>query len=71
MVCTKWRRITYDHSLWRDADLRGLNLMTEKSLTLIDRISSCVLTMNLNGCALTVALITAVADKCVNLKSLR
>ena len=70
MVCRKWRRIAYDHSLWRDADLRGLDL-TEKSLALIDRISPVVSTMNISGCALTVAFITAIAEKCVSLKTLR
>ena len=71
MVSTKWRRITYDHSLWRDADLRGLDLTTEKSLTLIDRVYSHVFRINLNGCTLTVLLIKAIAERCVNLKSLR
>ena len=71
MVCTQWRRIAHDHSLWRDADLRGLNLTAERTVTLIDRISSSVLSMNLNGCPLTVSFITAVAEKCSNLKSLR
>ncbi|XP_068721489.1 F-box/LRR-repeat protein 20-like [Montipora capricornis] len=70
MVCRQWRRIAYDQSLWREADLRGLNLTTRRCLTLIDRISSYVKTMNLNGCALTVSLIASVAEKCVNLKSL-
>lgn len=71
MVSTKWRRIAYDHSLWRDADLRGLDLTTEKSLTLINRIYSNVFRINLSGCTLTVSLITAIAERCVNLKSLR
>lgn len=70
MVCKKWRRIAYDHSLWRDADLRGLNL-TERTLVLIDRISSFVFAMNISGCAVTVSFITAIAEKCVNLKTLR
>lgn len=69
-VCRKWRRIAYDHSLWRNADLRGLHL-TERSLILIDRISPVVFTMNISGCALSVSLITAIAEKCVNLKTLR
>ena len=70
MVCKKWQRIAYDHSLWRDADLRGLNL-TERTLALIDRISSFVFTMNISGCAVTVSFITAIAEKCINLKTLR
>lgn len=70
MVCKKWRRIAYDHSLWRDADLRGLNL-TERTLVLIDRISSFVFTINISGCAVTVSFITAIAEKCINLKTLR
>lgn len=70
MVCKKWRRIAYDHSLWRDADLRGLKL-TERTLALIDRISSFVFTMNISGCAVTVSFITAIAEKCINLKTLR
>lgn len=71
MVCTKWRRIAYDDSLWREADLRGFNLTKEKSVTLIERISLSVLKMNLNGCALTISFIMAVAEKCVKLKTLR
>ena len=70
MVCKKWRRIAYDHSLWRYADLRGLNL-NERTLVLIDRISSFVFTMNISGCSLTVSFITAIAEKCVNLITLR
>lgn len=70
MVCKKCRRIAYDQSLWRNVDLRGLN-PTERTLALIDRISSFVFTMNISGCALTVSLITAIAEKCVNLKTLR
>lgn len=70
MVCKKWLRIAYDHSLWRDADLRGLKL-TERTLALIDRISSFVFTMNISGCAVTVSFITAIAEKCINLKTLR
>ena len=71
MVCRQWRRVAYDHSLWKYADLRGLNLTGDKCLTLIDRISACVLTINLNGSAINVSLITAIAEKCVNLRSLR
>ena len=69
-VCRKWRRIAYDPLLWRDADLRGLNLNV-KTLALIDRISQFVFTMNISGCSLTVSFIVAVAEKCINLKTLR
>ena len=71
VVCRKWHRIAYDQSLWREADLRGLDLTMRGCLTLIDRISPNVITMNLNGCALTVAFIATVAEKCIHLRTLR
>ena len=71
LVCKQWRRIAYDNTLWRNADLRGFNLKSDRILALIDRISPSVLAMNLNGCSIKFSLIAVIVEKCVNLRSLR
>ena len=71
LVCRQWRRIAYDNTLWRNADLRGFNLKSDRILALIDRISPSVLAMNLNGCSIKFSLIVVIVEKCVNLRSLR
>lgn len=71
-VCKRWRRIAYDHSLWKVVDMNDFWPVVDEAtlLMLIKTRLISVRALNLAGCILTAKVAKELAKKCHDLRSL-
>lgn len=72
-VCFQWRRIAYDHSLWKAVNLKryAININEDTLYTLIKtRFSPFLSVLNLGGCRVTHELFTELSKRCRHLRFL-
>ena len=71
-VCRKWKRITYDPSIWRSVNLeRHARTLDDKSFQLMvkSRLGPSLRHLNLSNCAVTSKMLRQLAKSCKNLHS--
>ena len=71
-VCHKWKRITYDQSIWRSVNLeRHARTLDDKSFQLMvkSRLSVSLRQLNLSNCAVSSKMLRQLAKSCKNLQS--
>ena len=71
-VSLQWRRIAYDHALWKKVNLKRYPMMCEDTLCMLirTRFSPFISVLNLGGCRVTHDVFIELSKRCRNLKYL-